>query len=252
MLETVDSQPFEIDYKPTATGNYNIKAIVVDETGKESEFANYTLVVNHARTPYKGVIDLPGVIEMENFDKGGENFSFHDSDSEDKGKSNYRTDNEGVDIVKRATGYVVGYTAAGEWLEYTVNVTEPGKYTYEATVASTATGAKFSIGLMKGTTVLNLATVSVPQTGSIANYQVINGNLNLSLSKGEQVIRIRMINGDFRLDKIELKCTMSTGVEEIMDDHQQESDVMYNMQGLRVNEDYRGLVIKNGRRVLLK
>ena len=252
LLETVDSQPFEMDYKPTATGNYNIKAIVVDETGKESEFANYTLVVNHARTPYKGIIDLPGVIEMENFDKGGENFSFHDSDSEDKGKSNYRTDNEGVDIVKRATGYVVGYTAAGEWLEYTVNVTEPGKYTYEATVASTATGAKFSIGLMKGTTVLNLATVSVPQTGSIANYQVINGNLNLSLSKGEQVIRIRMINGDFRLDKIELKCTMSTGVEEIMDDHQQESDVMYNMQGLRVNEDYRGLVIKNGRKVLLK
>ena len=74
----------------------------------------------------------------------------------------------------------------------------------------------------------------------------------MSLSKGEQVIRIRMINGDFRLDKIELKCTMSTGVEEIMDDHQQESDVMYNMQGLRVNEDYRGLVIKNGRKVLLK
>lgn len=252
LLKTVVSQPFEMDYRPTATGNYNIKAVVVDEAGKESNFANYTLVVNHARTPYKGIIDLPGVIEMENFDKGGENFSFHDSDSEDKGKSNYRTDNEGVDIVKRATGYVVGYTAAGEWLEYTVNVTDPGKYAYEATVASTATGAKFSIGLMKGTTVLNLATVSVPQTGSIANYQVINGNLNLSLSEGKQVIRIRMINGDFRLDKIELKCTKSTGVEEIVDDHQQEPDVMYNLQGIRVNENYRGLVIKNGRKVLLK
>lgn len=252
LLKTVVSQPFEMDYKPTATGNYTIKAVVVDEAGKESNFANYTLVVNHARTPYKGIIDLPGVIEMENFDKGGENFSFHDSDSEDKGKSNYRTDNEGVDIVKRATGYVVGYTAAGEWLEYTVNVTDPGKYAYEATVASTATGAKFSIGLMKGTTVLNLATVSVPQTGSIANYQVINGNLNLSLSEGKQVIRIRMINGDFRLDKIELKCTKSTGVEEIVDDYQQEPDVMYNLQGIRVNENYRGLVIKNGRKVLLK
>ena len=113
-----------------------LRAVAVDTAGAESEYAEKQLVVQKRRTPHKGVKTLPGIIEVEDFDGGDEGLSYHDSDTEDEGKVNYRTDNGGVDIVTGNGGYGIGYTQADEWLEYTVNVTEAGTYSYEATVSS--------------------------------------------------------------------------------------------------------------------
>ncbi|QRK04741.1 carbohydrate-binding protein [Archangium violaceum] len=90
-----------------------------------------------APTPYSGVAQLPGRVEAEHFDKGGEGSAFHDGWSYNQGDV-YRT-SEGVDIRTVADtggGYGVGWTDAGEWLGYTVNVTRTGTYTVQARVAS--------------------------------------------------------------------------------------------------------------------
>ena len=69
---------------------------------------------------------IPGIIEAENYDKGGNRFSFYDKDAANKGET-YREDAVDVVILDGATcndsackGYAIGYTEAGEWLEYSV------------------------------------------------------------------------------------------------------------------------------------
>jgi hypothetical protein len=74
------------------------------------------------RTPFAGAThEIPGTIEAEDFDMGGEDFTYHDADvSNIPGK--YRPD-EGVDIYDRlGTGFHIGNAIAGEWYEYSVDV----------------------------------------------------------------------------------------------------------------------------------
>ncbi len=75
--------------------------------------------------PYKE-LTIPGKIEAEDFDLGGEGIAYHDSDPLNNG-GQYRT-NERVDIGSGASGYYVGWTTTGEWFEYTVNVSESNQY----------------------------------------------------------------------------------------------------------------------------
>ena len=73
---------------------------------------------------------IPGIIEAENFDLGGEGVGYHDLDSVNKGDQ-YRLD-EGVDIgiSEDAAGsqYLVDWTYSGEWLQYTVEILNIGIY----------------------------------------------------------------------------------------------------------------------------
>ncbi len=250
LLKNVTATPFEAIYKPTAKGTYTITAIATDAEGKESKIAKYSLKVNNKRTPHKGVINLPGVIEAENFDRGGEGFTYHDSDTNNEGGTSYRTDSEGVDIVAGGTGYVLGYNAVNEWYEYTVNITDPGKYSYEASVSSGVTGSGFKIGVVRNGAVVNLCTVSVPQTGSNNwdTYKVVKGSFSQNLEAGEHVLRITITGANCNIDKIKLNCTMSTGIDEVTGDDAQADGPVYNLQGIQVGPDYKGIVIKNGKK----
>ena len=251
LLKTLTSEPFETTYKPTAKGTVNFFVIATDAEGKQSPIVRKTITVNNKRSAFRTVVNLPGVIQAENFDKGGEGLTFHDSDSNDEGGTNYRTDNEGVDIVSGGSGYVIGYTAADEWLEYTVNFTQPGKYSYEATVSSGATGSGFTIGLVENGKVTNLAKVNVPQTASNSwdTYKVVSGNLNKEFETGQQILRIT-INGAYcNIDKIELKST--NGIDDATA-VQQVNGPSYNLMGMKVGADYKGIVIKNGKKYLKK
>lgn len=86
------------------------------------------------RAPFSGTpIDIPGTVECEDYDFGGEGLTFHDIDEVNQGGSSYRTD--GVDIGQHAAGQLhVGYVAAGEWLEYTINVLQSGTYTIHSLI----------------------------------------------------------------------------------------------------------------------
>ena len=249
------SGTFETTYTPTAKGTVVISAIATDAEGKESKVVSKSVVVNNKRVPYR-TVTLPGTIEAENFDKGGEGMSFHDSDTNDEGKASYRTDNEGVDIVKtNAGGYVLGYTAKNEWYEYTVNVKEAGTYSYEATVSSGTTGSAFAISYMQDGKSTNLATVNVTQTGSNNwdTYKVLKGTLKKQLEEGEYCIRITITGANCNIDKIKFICTVPAVVEEIeADAPAEENNAIYNLRGQKVDSNYKGIIIRNGKKVLRK
>lgn len=89
---------------------------------------------------------IPGLIEAEHWDKGAPGVAYSDSTADNKGE-NYREETQ-VDIEKRpdaSNGHGIGWVVAGEWLIYTVEVAESGKYRIEMPVASPKLGGLFRI-----------------------------------------------------------------------------------------------------------
>jgi hypothetical protein len=129
---------------------------------------------------------LPGAIECENYDTGGSGVAYSDTTSGNVGGV-YRADD--VDIAASgaaSNGNLVGWAKAGEWLEYTINVTAGGTYTLEARVASVAAGASFHIEV-DGTNVT--AAMPVPNTGGLFAWQMVQAT-GVALSAGQHVLRL--------------------------------------------------------------
>ena len=249
---TLTEEPYTTEYTPTALGKYDLKAVVVATDGTQYERLSGFTAYN-PRTPFDGVIELPGIVEAENFDVGGEGLTYHDTDSKDEGGTRYRSNGGGVDIVTGNGGYAIGYTADGEWLEYTVNVKDPGRYTVDATVSSGTEGSGFSIGVFKDGEFKTVANVNVPQTGNNDwnTYRTVKAALTALLEEGEQIIRITINKGLCNIDKLEFKCILSTDIEDVTVSTNGNKGI-YNLAGQKVDESYKGFIIKDGKKYLNK
>ena len=241
---------FEAEYTPTEEGKYEIKAVVTADDGTQYErYAGFTAYP--PRTPFNGVKEIPGIIECEDFDAGAEGMTFHDSDNVNEGDvKDYRDNGGGVDLVKGNGGTVIGYTALGEWLDYTVNVAQAGEYEYEATVSSGNDGAAFSLSVIKDGQMTQLAKVKVPKTGDNdwSKYKTVKGKLSKPLEAGEQTLRITIEGAYANIDKIEIKST-ETGITEVRG-HGSTGVREYNLAGQKVNSRYKGIVIQDGKKVV--
>ena len=252
LIGTATESPYSITYYPAEKGSYTITAIVTNSEGKTKTSSKKTLKVNGKRLPYKTVIAIPGTIQAEDFDKGGEGLTFHDKDTNNEGDANYRNDNEGLDLVKGNNGTAIGYTSNGEWTEYSVNVTEPGEYSFEATCSNgSSSNGGFSINLVKGSTVTKIGTVKVTPTGGWDTYKVMTGSLTKNLTEGQQILRFTITDANCNIDKVKFICTLNTGIQTVVTAEPQNT-VVYNLKGQKVDANYKGIVIMNGRKVLRK
>ncbi len=251
LVGTMTEAPYTLVWHPAVKGTYALTAIATDAEGRESKLAKSAVKVIGHRMPYKGVIALPGTIEAENFDQGGEGLSFHDTDTKNEGDATYRTDNEGLDLVKAGSGTAIGYTANGEWTEYSVNVTEPGKYSIESTCSNGSdTNGGFLIYLVKGSTTTAIGKVTVTPTGGWNTYKVMTGKLAKELAAGEQILRFTISGANCNIDKVKFICTENTGVETLTTDTRKKADSIYNLSGQKVDANYKGLVIMGGKKMM--
>ncbi len=138
-------------------------------------------------SPFNGPHNIPGTIQIEDYDNGGEGVAYHDLDSTNQG-GQYRT-NEGVDIEATGDtegGYDVGWIQAGEWLKYTVNVTQTGTYTLDLRVANTNSGGVMHMEVDGVNVTSNL---SIPQTGGWQTWTTITSP-SFSLSQGPHILKL--------------------------------------------------------------
>ena len=149
------------------------------------------------QVPYDSVaVKLPAKIEAEKYDipgtgRGGDVDSYSDNEKANQGDAKFRED-QGVDIVEGGTGMAIGYTASGEWLEYTVEVPEDGDYAIKASASTGMESASFCF-LADGKAIGD--TITVPQTGEDWSvYKEFDGG-KAKLTKGTHVIRL-VITGD--------------------------------------------------------
>ncbi len=216
LTATLTETPYTTSYIPAANGHDDLRAVVVATDG--SRYERWSgLTVCEPQTPYQEGCSWPGTLQFEDFDKGGEGVSYHDSDQKDEEPAHYRTDHGGVDILAGNGGYVIGYTATGEWFEYTVDVTEAGQYAYDAYVSSGTTGSGFHIDLVQDGTFIRLCKISVPQT---ANnnwnvYKPVSGSFLVPLEKGRHIFRVTIDSPYCNLDQLVVRCTSSAGIQDL-------------------------------------
>jgi len=133
---------------------------------------------------------LPGVLEAENFDRGGEGKGYHETNG-DTGSSSYRAQPvEAVDIQARqeaSGGFAVMEASAGEWLSYTVSAPFAGRYQLGVRYASEFRDGAFHVEIdgQNATGALVAAT-----TGGWGAYRTVYRNVNLKA--GQHIIRLVM------------------------------------------------------------
>ncbi len=173
--------------------------------------------VKESKTPYSGTaIVLPGIIEAENYDKGGEGTSYHDNEPANQGNV-YRTD--GVDISPLTGGYALGWTAAGEWTEYMVDVSKTTKYDLEFKTSAPNAGGILSLYIDGNALLPNIA---VPNSSDRNVYNTFVKQA--TLSAGKHVLRFKIDNAGFNLDKITVKASVTTGID---DEPENETHLIY-------------------------
>ncbi|GAA4274812.1 cellulase family glycosylhydrolase [Aquimarina gracilis] len=152
-----------------------------------------------AQSPYLGTpASIPGTIEAENYDLGGTAVAYNDLTPSNQGGS-YRTDEVDIEPCSEG-GFNIGWVRQGEWLEYTVNVQETKMYTVEARVAAISSGRQFHLEIDNQ----NISgPMVVPNTGGWQVWQTISANV--SLSSGQQVLRVVMDSDDLNLHRITFK-----------------------------------------------
>jgi CSLREA domain-containing protein len=123
------------------------------------------------------------------FDNGGEGVAYHDLDAVNRG-GRYRE--TGVDIDKaweNGDGNVVGWTKAGEWLEYTVNVEVAGAYNFDFFMKSNGPGGKFHLEVDG---VNKTGSLTVPDTGGWYSNPLEVSKSGVQLTAGTHVLRLAM------------------------------------------------------------
>ncbi|PWU13190.1 MAG: hypothetical protein C5B50_19715 [Verrucomicrobia bacterium] len=144
-------------------------------------------------------LPVPGRIEAENYDTGGPGVSYYDTTPGNSGGA-YRNDD--VDIEPTTDvggGYDVGWIAAGEWLNYTVNVQQTAVYQFDFRVAAlSSTGA-----IQASLDGLPLCGIQTPQTGGWQNWQTVSVS-NIALRAGQRLLRLDFTTGGYNLNYVQI------------------------------------------------
>lgn len=191
--------------------------------------------------PHKGTpLTIPGRIEFEDFDDGGENVAWRVDDHTGNfgvggcGANTYRTDmphpqlcltNDPGEVDTYSMGPLmgqlypttampqsiyIGYTHGADWVKLTVNVAKAGMYTLSSTWASDPAGPdqiKFQIlfnDVLK-------ADVKLPGTGGYHNWVAAPDFAMVSLDAGVQVLQFAPKSMHLNYDYLQLSLMLPGG-----------------------------------------
>ncbi len=176
-------------YRTTSSGsNYQLVAedldteMYLDTTTSEGVTYYYVVKASNGEESYASnevateifFATIPGLIEAENF-SGQTGFQVEDTEDESGGQN-------------------LGFTDAGDTLQYNVEVAEAGEYTLSLRVASSG-GSEGIAFAMNGSSV---GSVSVPDTGGWQNWTTIT--TTVSLAAGEQELQLTALGGAWNLN----------------------------------------------------
>lgn len=130
---------------------------------------------------------IPGIIELSEFDLGGNNIAYFDDTPGNEAEGVSFRSEEDVDIEDCTLGgYNLGYMMSGEWLEYTATVEYAGKY--DITIKAAADGDDRSISLFSNNNPI-AENINIPNTGGWQTWQDVLVE-NIDLAAGKQIIKV--------------------------------------------------------------
>lgn len=161
---------------------------------------------------------IPGIIQAENYDIGGQDVAFSDGSPDNNEGGAYRQaeDGDGVDVEvceSSSDNYDVGYTGSGEWMNYTVSIETAGYYSVEVRLAS-PDGRTGVVQLkIDGENVGD--PIDAITTGGWQTYE-LNFMDNIELPAGDHLLTVYLNDGGINLDQYEflLDEAIETGVND--------------------------------------
>lgn len=140
---------------------------------------------------------IPGIIEAEDYNLGGEGVGYHDNTLENSGEQ-YRKDS--VDIRSNLEGgYAVTANQTGEWLTYNIDIEEEGSYGLDILTASTKSGGK--VRLLLDDDIDLTGEIDIPNTGDLNRWENISLQ-DLSLPAGKHTLKLEVLNGEFDISRL--------------------------------------------------
>jgi beta-glucanase (GH16 family) len=199
LIQADTTAPYATGWSAT-DGCHTLRAEAVDDLGGRG-FDEITVRVGAGCTgdPYSGSpVTLPGIVEIENFDNGGEGVAYHDCDAPNNGGA-YRP-SEAVDLeATNGGGFNLGWMCAGEWLNYAVDISEGGYYRIDARVASQSTGGTFGLELDG---VDATGDVTIPATGGWQAWIDVSATAFLSTGLAELRFANRSGSESYNVDRL--------------------------------------------------
>lgn len=190
-----------------AYDRYNdIRSVVRMEEGKHVltlyyDYASYDLRFIKLM-PKDRPIPIPGCVQLEDYNLGGEGVGYHNTTTNNDG-GEYRP-NDGVGIAfapHEGGGYVIGWTRAGEWLEYDVDVKTTGFYNVTTMIGTSESNKKTFHIEFGGVDVTG--PVSAVNTGGYDKRTPVT--VSVHLTKGKQKMRFIMDTGGYDVKSVAFK-----------------------------------------------
>ena len=198
-------------YMPTQAetdGTHYVQVAGLEDSAGEYALSVSTTTTTAEQSPYEGTpAAVPGRIQAENFDIGGEGVAYHDTTEQNKYDTTYRDAAVDIRETKDESGaYNIGYFEDGEWLEYTIDPT-PGTYDIHVRVASARPNRTLDLSL-DGT---DIGAVDVPNTGGWSTWETVTlEDVSIS-SNSSQVLRLEARKSGIDLNWFEFEAVETRG-----------------------------------------
>jgi hypothetical protein len=142
--------------------------------------------------PYGGTAAaVPGTVQAANYDTGGQGVAYNVTSVSGTGNS-YRSD--GVDLEAcsdTGCGYDLGWTATGQWFNYTVNVASAGTYAVSLRLASPS-GVPDALHIANSSGTSLSGSVNAPATGGWQDWTTVT--TTVTLPAGQQTLTVDQDN----------------------------------------------------------
>jgi len=211
LLASDDNSPYTQSWTNATVGSHTLKVVATDNAGNTDE-AIITVKVNAPQGPFNGIVHaIPGILQMEEYDVGGNGNAYLDNTAGTETDVTFRND-EDVDLencTDAGGGYNLGYATAGEWVEFTSNVAKAGLYQIDLRIACNGDGR--TLQLSSDNTPIS-GTINIPNTGGWQTWQTVSVS-NVQLKAGQQVLRLTIGSSDFvNVNFVEIREQVSTGL----------------------------------------
>jgi hypothetical protein len=184
----------------------HVVTITVDSTKDPASSGNniaidsadvYSDAVGTGEGPYGGTpAAVPGTVEAANYDTGGQGVAYNVTSANGTANS-YRPD--GVDLescTDTGCGYDLGWTAAGQWFNYTVDVATAGTYTVSLRMASPS-GVTDALHIANAAGTNLSGAVNAPDTGGWQDWATVTASV--TLPAGQQTLTVDQDNAGWNV-----------------------------------------------------
>ena len=201
-------------YFPTSTQKEAVAFVnndllyITDEDWGNEGLNLYSMYLEQEKGPYLGVPhNVPGRIEAENYDYGGENSSYLDNTSGNEGGS-YRTDDVDVESTEDVDGdYNIGWIDDNEWLEYSVYVESTSMYD----VLIRAAGEKSGVAHIEVDNNVIGESFIIPSTSGWQEWSSFKSN-SIQMNAGNHTFKIVFEKGGVNVNYFEFKKQVVTNI----------------------------------------